>query len=158
MEYKTTKVIYVLPTVMIGLLAAAPYGAWALGIGEADLKSHLGQPLRVHVQASDIDKKFEDSCFKSTYEINGVQHKANLRIVPQGNDALLQISSNETINEPVVNLVTFVECDVNIQRDYVLLLDPPSTAPVVAESNTQAEIVFAEKKTVEDKAIISESS
>lgn len=103
----------------------------AIGLGTIDVQSHLGEPLRATVQLFDIPKRLDTACFRllrGNDELPATSLNANfsLRESPDGN-ASLNIRSNQALNDPIVRLSLFAECENQISREYVLLLDPPQT-------------------------------
>ena len=109
--------------------------ALALGLGDIHVKSHLGEPLKATIKvvgADDLSAKdlASNLCFKlagdpgSTYQISN----ANFSLSKvSGDEAILTVRTSEVINEPIANLSVIAECNGNIRRDYVLLMDPPLT-------------------------------
>lgn len=113
------------------LLLNLSSGVYALGLGEVDLKSHLGESLLAKINISDLDGQSDASCFTVTDSNEPPAfRKANIALKATGSGHLLTISTHEIINEPIVNLSVSYHCDTNVNRDYVLLLDP---AGLVAE-------------------------
>ena len=118
--------------------------AFALGLGDIDVKSHLGQPLRATVKVQGInDIKAADlkgnGCFRlvSDSNLENALTTANFKLSKVVNDeATLSITTRQTINEPITSMSLVASCDANIRRDYTLLLDPPS---VVVTKNSDDE-------------------
>jgi hypothetical protein len=105
--------------------------ALALGLGNIDVKSHLGQPLRASIQIQGAGELKDSTCFKVMNDSNAENqlNSANFKLSKAVDDvAILTVTTNQIINEPIVNLSVMAECDVNMRRDYVLLLDPIFTA------------------------------
>ena len=105
-------------------------GAFALGLGNIDVKSHLGQPLRATIKIQGASELKGDGCFKLINDTNleNALSSANFKLSKIVNDeAILTVSSSQIINEPITNLALMAECDANVRRDYILLLDPPTT-------------------------------
>ena len=104
-------------------------GAFALGLGNIDVKSHLGQPLRATIKIQGASELKGDGCFKLINDTNleNALSSANFKLSKIVNDeAILTVSSSQIINEPITNLALMAECDANVRRDYILLLDPPT--------------------------------
>jgi hypothetical protein len=100
----------------------------ALGLGDIDLRSNLGEKLLATVIVSDIEMAPDSSCFTaSDTSDNPALKKANISLKPNGSNHTLTISTNNVISEPIVNLRVSFHCEPNVNRDYVLLLDPLST-------------------------------
>ncbi len=103
----------------------------ALGLGNIDVKSHLGQPLRASIQIQGAGELKDSTCFRVINDASAENQltKANFNLSKAVDDvAILTVTTNQIINEPIVNLSVMAECDVNMRRDYVLLLDPILTA------------------------------
>lgn len=105
--------------------------ALALGLGNIDVKSHLGQPLRASIQIQGASELKDSTCFKVINDASAENQLSNasFKLSKAVDDvAILTVTTNQIINEPIVNLSLVAECDVNMRRDYVLLLDPILTA------------------------------
>jgi hypothetical protein len=118
----------------------------ALGLGDVNLKSNLGEKLFVTVDVSDLDARPDSGCFSAsdTGDVPAFK-KTNISLKPNGNNLLLTITSSNVITEPIVNLHVSFNCEPNVNREYVLLLDP-------------APISSIEKATANDEALNSESN
>lgn len=124
----------------------------ALGLGEIELKSHLGEKLFAKVIVADVEAQSEASCFSAS-DISDVPafKKATITLQPNNSGYQLSISSSEIVTEPIVNLRVSFHCEPNVNREYVLLLDPaplPVSEKVALEdkSNTQPVNLDANKK------------
>ncbi len=130
-------------TALTILALGAQNQALALGLGNIDIKSHLGQPLRANIKIQGAGELKGESCFRILNDPNAENQlaHANFKLSKIDNDvAILTVTTNEAINEPIINLSVMADCDANMQRDYVLLLDPllsaedtsyDETAPVI---------------------------
>ena len=141
----------------------------ALGLGDIELKSHLGEKLFAKINVTDIEATTEASCFSVVDVSDAPAFKsANITFKQVNDNHQLYISTNDVITEPIVNLRVSAHCEPNINRDYVLLLDPAPLASVESESSDiadQAKIPFkkqdkrvtnrrlAEKKTLADNLV-----
>lgn len=105
----------------------------ALGLGEAQLKSNLGERLLATVEVIDLEHSADSSCFSAqdTGDVPAFK-KAKVSLKQISNKHQLIITSSEVISEPIVNLNVTFHCDPNLGREYVLLLDP---APLVSTEN-----------------------
>lgn len=104
--------------------------AFALGLGNIEIKSHLGQPLRATIKLQGASELKGDGCFKliSDSNLENALSSANFKLSKIVNDeAILTVSTSQIINEPITNMALMAECDANVRRDYILLLDPPTT-------------------------------
>lgn len=105
----------------------ASYDAAAIGLGEVDVMSHLGEPLRAKINVHGINSLSDESCFKLTKSNEGEDYLkyANFKLTNLiDGEALLLVSSNQVIDDPVLNLSITTQCENVVKRDYVLLLDP----------------------------------
>jgi hypothetical protein len=114
-----------------------PSQVLALGLGDIDVRSHLGQPLRAKIRVLGASSISDPNCFKLGSDSGNPNQLTNARL-KLGNvtndSAVLSISTGEVISEPIVNLSVVAECGTSIRRDYVLLMDPPF-AEAERESN-----------------------
>src|SRR5450830_2143656 len=77
----------------------------------------------------------DTSCFSVTDESDIPAFKrANITFKQVNDIHQLMITTNEVINEPIVNLRVSVNCEPNISRGYVLLLDPAPLVTITDES------------------------
>ena len=107
--------------------------AAAIGLGDMEVQSHLGQPLRAKVKVHGINSLEDGSCFKLTNTDNGSDtlKSANFKLTNLvGEEATLLVYSNTVINDPILNVSLITECEASnsVRRDYVLLIDPLLTA------------------------------
>jgi hypothetical protein len=90
------------------------------------VQSHLGEPLRARVTLIDPPRDLQADCFSVR---DG--HDASLpglvgtRVTLDMRSATLHITSKKTVNDPVLQISVTAQCQTTLQRDYVLLLDPP---------------------------------
>ncbi len=126
-----------LPLVAIGGgLAATPAGA--LELGELNVQSSLGQPLRASIAyALAPNEMLSDTCVSvspgpSTSGLPGIGSNA-IRITERA----ILISGTSAIREPMMATRVTINCPYtpNLSREYMLLVDPlgATTAPAVAE-------------------------
>lgn len=111
---------------MLVYMGISNYAA-AIGLGEIDVTSHLGEPLRAKINVHGINSLADESCFKLAKSNEGEDYlkAVNFKLTNLlGGEALLFVSSNQVIDDPVVNLSIATQCEDVIKRDYVLLLDP----------------------------------
>ncbi len=103
----------------------------AFGLGSIEIQSFLGEPLRATVQLFDIPKQLDATCFRlqrnhDDFPSSPLNASLTLRESTDGN-ANLNIHSHQALNDPIVQLNLIAECENQISREYVLLLDPPQT-------------------------------
>ena len=106
-------------------------------MGDAELKSNLGERFLAKINVTDVETPPEASCFSAT-DVGDTpairKVSINLKSGNNGNYQLT-ITSNDVISEPIVNLRVSFHCEPNINREYVLLLDP---APLPAIEKASA--------------------
>ncbi|MDP1766457.1 MAG: hypothetical protein Q8K83_06100 [Methylotenera sp.] len=97
----------------------------ALGFGDIQLKSHLGEKFFATVNVTDLDSVSEPSCFTAT-DTSDVPafKKAKILLKPVNGNHQLTITTYDVITEPIINLNVSFHCETNLNREYVLLLDP----------------------------------
>lgn len=108
----------------------------AFGLGDAELKSHLGEKLVVEVSITEMEGAADSACFSisDTSDVPAFK-KSNLAFKQVNDNYQLLISSKETITEPIITLRVTAHCENNVSRDYVLLLDPAPLISMEGESN-----------------------
>lgn len=117
-------------TLAVGVGSAAMAGpAGALGFGIARLNSALGQPLdlRIPVQ-SELPGELESQCVRLLPAPDSDIPTLSTGRVSVERDGLLssiRILSLDPINEPALRIVLEAGCQRRMQREYVLLIDPP---------------------------------
>ena len=106
--------------------------AHALGVGSIRVQSALGQQLKAQLDVTGVDPQDIDlGCFRANVEsTEGLfLSTVDLRISQQGNAKFLTLTTRKNIDEPAVKVVLNVSCDVQMHREYLVLLDPPELAP-----------------------------
>ncbi len=115
---------------------------FAVGLGDIDVRSHIGQPLQAKIKVQGIEGLKDQACFRlgdDSGQINQVSH-AQLKLGNiKGDEGILSITTTDVMNEPIVSLSVIAECDSTFQRDYVLLIDPLLTAEI--EQSNDEEVV-----------------
>jgi hypothetical protein len=156
-------------TALTILTLSAQNQALAMALGNIDVKSHLGEPLRASIKVQGASEINSASCFRvldSSGMDNQLTH-ANFKLANIDNDvAILTVTTDQVLNEPIVNLSVMTDCDINMQRDYVVLLDPPLTteegsfediSPAVIEEPVITKKKSKKNKDVEDATKYSQS-
>ena len=146
-------------TALAILVIGAQNNAFALGLGNIHVKSHLGQPLRASIKIQGASELKGETCFRviNDSSVENPIVSANFKLSKIVDDvATLTVTTQQIINDPITNLVVMAECDVNIRREYVLLLDPPlaESPPLVEEASQSAE---TESMIAEDATLVDES-
>jgi hypothetical protein len=103
--------------------------SFALGLSDITVQSNLGEPLKAHLNILGADDLKDTSCLRlgPNSNVSNVDFAVN---PASGSIAKLSLSTNQIVNEPIVNLSIIAGCSNSIRRDFVLLLDPPTFNPV----------------------------
>ena len=133
-------------TALTILAMGAQNQALALGLGNIEVNSQLGQPLRASIKIHGASELKDSTCFKVINDSSAENqlNSANFKLSNVVDDvAILTVTTKQIIQEPITNLSIMAECDANMRRDYVLLLDPPLAAE--AENTAVEEPVMVEE-------------
>jgi hypothetical protein len=150
---------YKLKLAVLAALGMIANSAFALSLGNMDVKSHLGQPLRATVKIQGISELKAadlkgDGCFRLIDDagLENALTNAHFKLSNIVNDeAILTVTTSQIVNEPITNMAIMAACDANIRRDYALLLDP---APVVeTKSSIDEESSELNEKSLKDNII-----
>lgn len=111
------------------LLCGHSIPALAMGLGNIDVRSGLGQPLSAQIELYDAPQRLDAGCFRLLQSQNDLPFaplKAAIKLQQnQNGHARLEISTYQPLNEPIVLLNLVADCEQQISREYTLLLDPP---------------------------------
>ncbi|MFZ6686516.1 type IV pilus assembly protein FimV [Undibacterium sp. SXout11W] len=102
--------------------------AHALGMGGLRIQSSLGQQLRAQLDVTGVDiEDLDVGCFRASIESpEGILlSNVDVRIASQGGAKFLVLGTRKNIHEPAVKVIVHVSCDVQLHREYMILLDPP---------------------------------
>ena len=122
-------------------LLAAPIGAWALGLGDIELRSALNQPFQAEIQlvsatADDLRDLKVVLATREAYASRGLDRADFLSALEfrvakgQTGRDVVRITSRESITEPFVTmLVEMTWPRGRSLREYTVLLDPPVLLP-----------------------------
>ena len=102
--------------------------AYALGLGGVRSQSYLGQILRAQVELTGVDSSSVDmSCIHGSVEsTEGVMlSPVSLQLVQRGGSSYLLLQSRKNISEPAIKILLNIQCEVQLHREYLILLDPP---------------------------------
>ena len=125
-------------------LLLTPFGAWALGLGDIELRSALNQPLDANIElVSPTPEELSDLrvalAAPETFDRYGLDRPGflsrltfNVARDEAGRD-VIRVTSLEPITEPFVTVL--VEATWNrgrLLREYTVLLDPPVMLPAEA--------------------------
>jgi hypothetical protein len=138
-------------TAIAVLAISAQTNVFALGLGNIEVSSQLGQPLRATIKVQGASTLKNADCFRvlNDNSADNQLSNANFNLSKVVDDvAILTVTTSQVLNEPITNLSIAAECDANMRRDYVLLLDPPLTTAIEnsTEINTNTEAVFDNEK------------
>lgn len=127
--------------------ALAPGFADAVGLGDMVLLSRIGEPLRAEVPIlSGAGDTPETLCFALGSVRNAefpVVAAAKTRVVQRGRDFRLQIVGSKPIYDPIFVVGLRAGCGADLQRDYVLMPEPPLMVADSPESVPPAAAVVA---------------
>lgn len=104
--------------------------ASALGLGELNVRSSLGQPLHATVTLLGTTAETTADCFSIGASDGGIPAlpRTQLSLLPSGDGAVLHIRTRQPVNEPIAQFVLISDCETRLRRDYTVLLDPPVQA------------------------------
>jgi pilus assembly protein FimV len=116
-----------------GLLSAAIFSgaASAVGLGEINLHSRIGETLRADIPIISGGESLDAACFSLGPVANAdlpVITSARTRLVRIGQDYRLILTNSKTIDEPIVLISLRADCGMDVHREYVLLPAPPPSA------------------------------
>jgi hypothetical protein len=105
--------------------------AQAFVIGQADVRSFLGEPLNMQIPVHlDVDESLTTNCIRGlnrdasygTPVVTGV----TVELIATGRNKInIQIRTRQPVNEPAAKLVLQIGCESPLVREFVFLLDPP---------------------------------
>lgn len=105
----------------------------AVGLGQMTVLSPLGKRFEAEVQLIDhaATRPLAEECFEvlrpsDTVDDIPVLTRARISVEHGAGKRLLRITSNNTINEPLLRVSLGVGCGGELVRNYVLLIDPPT--------------------------------
>lgn len=121
---------------LLGLALTASLPAHGLGFGELSVSSALGQPFDGRILLLDAPADISPDCFQlRPAENDALQLPPGIRLEIErlpGRRAALKLTSRQPINDPVLGFVATAICEVQLGREYTLLLDPvPISEPFV---------------------------
>ncbi len=110
--------------------------AAAIGLGEIQVHSFLGQPLDATIAILDIPPDTASDCFKLAAGTDSIAPPLHARLTLEqaAGRPMLHLRTTQPIADPIAQFVLVYDCETRLQRDYVVLLDPPALPPSVAES------------------------
>lgn len=110
---------------LLGLCHAG--AATALGLGELNTRSFLGQPLHATVALLDAGSDLPADCFRLAAGTGAIAPppRAELSVQRSGGQTVLHIRTRQSLHEPIAQFVLIADCETRLQREYAILLDPP---------------------------------
>lgn len=130
------------------LLAGLPAFASALGLGEIQYKSWLGEPLKAQIDLvnlpADVDRgnlKFRQvdraEAERLGVEIISNWHRFNFEVDTSKQNFQVQLQSQQPIKEPYLNILVELSWPQGtLYREYTVLLDPAPAVPASSETQT----------------------
>lgn len=160
------KIKHILRLLISIIFASHTSACLALGLGDATLKSYLGESLTVKLNVTDVEKSPDASCFTITdVSDSPAFNKAFSTVSSRGEGFLLTVTTQSIISEPILNLRVSYNCEPQLHRDYVLLLDPPAiqsgianTPPTISTATTTTKQASNNSKSTTSAEVSSESS
>ena len=144
-------------TAVAVLAISAQTNVFALGLGNVEVNSHLGQALRANIKVQGASEIKSVDCFRVINDGSAENQlsNANFKLSKAVDDvAILTVTTNQIINEPITNLSIAADCNANMRRDYVLLLDPPVTTEVADNFEASTETLADNDKTKPAQATV----
>lgn len=129
-----------LKTVCFLLSLCQAGSAAALGMGDINVHSQLGRSLNATVTLLGATADTTADCFSLGTSANSVTPplRAKLSIERAGDQTRLLIRTSYPVNDPIVQFVLVSDCEVRLQREYVVLLDPPVATEAPLNENVPA--------------------
>jgi hypothetical protein len=136
-------------------LLLAGGGALAVSLGEIEVASHMGEPLRVRVPIT-LDGEAALP-LAGCVRLAGPRHPelagARLALISRGDRRFIEIETDKPVSNPMLDLTLRTQgCGASLQKDYVILLSPRDFAPPpttldvpVARPDTPAQVSRASK-------------
>ncbi|HQT31791.1 MAG TPA: hypothetical protein PLL61_11315 [Thiobacillus sp.] len=106
----------------------------AFGLGDASVRSYLGQPLHAVVPLFGMTSAITTDCLSVASSPGGISPlpPARMSIEQNGEQALLHLRTTRSVNDPVTQFVLVSDCEAHVEREYALLLDPPAMVEMVS--------------------------
>lgn len=101
--------------------------AHAIGLGEIDVQSSIGQPIRATVALHGNDlHALGEHCVKGTLSLldNSVRSSLRVGLKQSGNAMILSLSGSRGVDEPAAVVTVETQCGSRVVREYTVLLEP----------------------------------
>lgn len=115
-------------------IASLPFGVHAAGLGQINILSGLGQPLKAEIQLNASAHELEslsaripspEAFRQANVPYSPVMSGLKVAVESRGNRPVLKISSDRPVNEPFVDLLVELNWAAGrLIREYTVLLDP----------------------------------
>lgn len=124
--------------------------AAAVGFGEITLHSRVGEPLRAEVPIiASAGEQIDTACFSLAPLPNAdlpAISNARIRLARNGQEYRLYITGIKPIDEPIFIVGLRANCGVDLQRDYVLMPQPPLELAETSSLAPAATVASAPRK------------
>lgn len=120
-------------------IASYPLGGFAAGLGQINVFSGLGQPLRAEIQLSATPQELPsitariappDAFRQANIPYPGFMTGIRVSVDQKGSRPVVRLSSDRPISEPFVGLLIELNWESGrLSREYTFLLDPVDIAP-----------------------------
>jgi hypothetical protein len=128
-----------LPAIVAAGSGLAAGSAAALELGELQVQSTLGQPLRASIAyALGANELIQDRCVSirsGGRELPGL-HNASAKV----SKGVISVTGASPVTEPILSATVVVDCpySAHVSRNYLMFIDPQNKAGVVARPATAA--------------------
>ncbi|MFZ6722982.1 type IV pilus assembly protein FimV [Undibacterium sp. Ji49W] len=95
------------------------------------MQSGLGQQLRAQLEVTGRDApEIDQSCFKAKVEATDGTFlaQAGVTLLVKGNTRFLTLVTKKDLMEPAVKIMVDMGCEIQLHREFTILLDPPLAA------------------------------
>lgn len=135
---------FLIPALLVFGVATS---AQALGLGELRVQSALGQALRAQLALIGSDgNEFAPACIKAKVETTEGTFIASASVAVRkiGLNESIFLSTRQGLNEPAVKITVDVQCDSQLHREFLILLDPPQVNSVPENPAIASTVVAAQ--------------
>lgn len=118
--------------------------AAAVGFGDANVNSALGQPLKIEIGLTDVSASDRSGltahlASPDAFKAAGLEYPYNLsrlkfEVVTRGGRTVILVTSKEPVNDSFINMLVELNWSSGrLVREYTFLLDPPDYKPELAK-------------------------